>query len=81
MMNYLKRLNEKMYALVVIDEDGIVASLAYNASIADVTDIETWFNFSKLGENGKLVRFTREYGKLWQQQLNEHDRSEWTEVK
>lgn len=80
MMNYLTKLNEKMYAILVVDYTGIVAELAYNADITTVTDIELWFNFNKLGESARLVRYTRENGKLWAQELTEDSRSEWVEV-
>lgn len=80
MKNRCKNLNEKEYALFVVDEHGIIAELAYNADITTVTDIEIWFNFNKLSESGRLIRATRENGKLWVQQLTEDSRSEWTEV-
>ena len=72
------KLNEKQYALVVVDYDlGIIAKLLFNVSITDVVDVETYFDFRKLEGKGSLVRVCRNDGQLYWQNVWEDSLGEW----
>lgn len=72
------KLDEKNYSLVVVDDDqSINTELAFNTSITAVVDIETWFNFGKLQMGWTLIRFCKENGSIWMQELYEDHQSKW----
>ena len=72
------KLSEKQYALVVVDPDlGIIAKLAFNVSISEIVDIETYFDFRKLEGKGSLVRVCRTNGELYFQNVWEDALGEW----
>ena len=79
MQYFANKISEGRYGLAVVEEHnrGIIATLLRDSCITEVTDVEEYFNFSKLADDEYLVRFGTWNGAHWYQIVYEDGLQNW----